>query len=215
MSVLSPSGLETTDYGLQGWNAILTANVQRLNTKIGNIMDDANPAIIGSEAVVDPVELYGEMYGGSSGLLITPVSTWVRYASTGAGAVSGATYVIWNAHQLQIKTNGAGEYKVEASFTVSPDVACNLKGAIFKNGSEVAKLTKTFAMGAGAEREMVLTGLLDGLVNTDYIELFVTSDVDNTTITVDSVNVAIKSEGLMLAKVVDLITKLENCGVLA
>lgn len=32
MSQLTPTNLETTDYGQQGWNAILKANVQKLNT---------------------------------------------------------------------------------------------------------------------------------------------------------------------------------------
>jgi len=31
MSVLSPTSLETTDYGQQGWNAVHSANMQKLN----------------------------------------------------------------------------------------------------------------------------------------------------------------------------------------
>lgn len=38
MSVLSPSSLETVDYGVQGWNAIVTSDMQRLNNKLGHLM---------------------------------------------------------------------------------------------------------------------------------------------------------------------------------
>ena len=31
MASLTPTGLETITYGQQGWNAIVTANMQRLN----------------------------------------------------------------------------------------------------------------------------------------------------------------------------------------
>lgn len=31
MSILSPTNLETNDYGEQGWNAVFNADVQRLN----------------------------------------------------------------------------------------------------------------------------------------------------------------------------------------
>lgn len=41
MSVLSPSSLETVDYGVQGWNAIVTSNMQRLNGKLGHLMSAA------------------------------------------------------------------------------------------------------------------------------------------------------------------------------
>ena len=42
MSVLSPTSLETTDYGLQGWNAVHSANMQKLNDtllKISGLSD--------------------------------------------------------------------------------------------------------------------------------------------------------------------------------
>lgn len=38
MAVLSPSGLETIDQGTQGWNDILTTNLQRINDKLGHPM---------------------------------------------------------------------------------------------------------------------------------------------------------------------------------
>ncbi len=38
MSSLSPTGLETITYGQQGWNAIVTANMQRLNGWIGRLL---------------------------------------------------------------------------------------------------------------------------------------------------------------------------------
>ncbi len=38
MSSLTPTGLETITYGQQGWNAIVTANMQRLNGWIGKLL---------------------------------------------------------------------------------------------------------------------------------------------------------------------------------
>lgn len=38
MSSLNPTGLETITYGQQGWNAIVTANMQRLNGWIGKLL---------------------------------------------------------------------------------------------------------------------------------------------------------------------------------
>ena len=38
MASLTPTGLETITYGQQGWNAIVTANMQRLNTWLGKLL---------------------------------------------------------------------------------------------------------------------------------------------------------------------------------
>ena len=45
MASLTPTGLETITYGQQGWNAIVTANMQRLNAWLGKLlplMDNRN-----------------------------------------------------------------------------------------------------------------------------------------------------------------------------
>ena len=38
MASLTPTGLEMITYGQQGWNAIVTANMQRLNTWLGKLL---------------------------------------------------------------------------------------------------------------------------------------------------------------------------------
>lgn len=38
MASLTPTGLETITYGQQSWNAIVTANMQRLNTWLGKLL---------------------------------------------------------------------------------------------------------------------------------------------------------------------------------
>ena len=38
MARLTPTGLETITYGQQGWNAVITANMQRLNTWLGKLL---------------------------------------------------------------------------------------------------------------------------------------------------------------------------------
>lgn len=44
MAILNPSSLETTDYGLQGWNAAHSANMQKLNTYLAKFTPLWNPA---------------------------------------------------------------------------------------------------------------------------------------------------------------------------
>lgn len=44
MAVLSPTSLETTEYGLQGWNAVHTANMQKINTYLNKFTPLWNPA---------------------------------------------------------------------------------------------------------------------------------------------------------------------------
>lgn len=38
MSILTPSGLETITYGQQGWNAVITSNMQKLNGWIEKLL---------------------------------------------------------------------------------------------------------------------------------------------------------------------------------
>lgn len=44
MAVLSPTSLETVSYGQQGWNAVVTANMQKLNTYFTKFAPLWNPA---------------------------------------------------------------------------------------------------------------------------------------------------------------------------
>jgi hypothetical protein len=56
MSILSPTNLETTEYGQQGWNAILKANVQRLNTLFNRLWAFLDKGIA-SDGESDPDKL--------------------------------------------------------------------------------------------------------------------------------------------------------------
>ena len=71
MSVLSPSSLETVDYGVQGWNAIVTTNMQRINDKLGHLMSAAKvpgTATLADNAaiVTNPAAQTSEMLTDSS-----------------------------------------------------------------------------------------------------------------------------------------------------
>ena len=59
MASLTPTGLETITYGQQGWNAIVTANMQRLNTWLGKLlplMDSRSRTAGGGPQIVPRVE---------------------------------------------------------------------------------------------------------------------------------------------------------------
>ncbi|MEG1609894.1 MAG: hypothetical protein RR317_01775, partial [Bilophila sp.] len=58
MSMLTPSGLETITYGQQGWNAIITFNMQKLNDWIGKLLPLVNtsPRTAGLVPVWDQTE---------------------------------------------------------------------------------------------------------------------------------------------------------------
>jgi hypothetical protein len=68
MTVLSPTNLETTDYGQQGWNAVHSANMQRLNTylnKLWALLTGAkNP---GADSVADAAAVTAEALTDSTG----------------------------------------------------------------------------------------------------------------------------------------------------
>lgn len=54
MTVLSPTNLETTDYGQQGWNAVHSANMQRLNAFIAKLWGPTTAAkALGTDTVSD------------------------------------------------------------------------------------------------------------------------------------------------------------------
>lgn len=57
MSILTPSGLETITYGQQGWNAIITANMQKLNGWISKLFPlvDSTTRTAGAVPVWDQV----------------------------------------------------------------------------------------------------------------------------------------------------------------
>jgi hypothetical protein len=53
MSVLPDSNLETIDYQSQGWSAIVTSNMQLLDSQLRHVLK-GNANILGSQAQVDP-----------------------------------------------------------------------------------------------------------------------------------------------------------------
>ena len=79
MTVLS-GGLETTNYGQQGWNAVHTANMEKLDaTLLGTLLADS---VLGAETVVDPEAVTMETITDSSGG--TPANTIVAISGSGA-----------------------------------------------------------------------------------------------------------------------------------
>jgi len=52
MTVLSDSDLETVDYGVAGWSAIVTSNIEKLDTKLRKVLK-GNTKILGVGTVTD------------------------------------------------------------------------------------------------------------------------------------------------------------------
>lgn len=64
MTILA-GGLETTNYGQQGWNAVHTANMEKLDNKLlGCLLADKN---LGDDTVIDPTAITMEIITDSSG----------------------------------------------------------------------------------------------------------------------------------------------------
>lgn len=78
MAILSPSTLETADIGTSGWNAIYSANWQKVNTKLGILMSSTDTP--GSAAVADPAVQTSETLTDSTG----------GSATNTIGAISGS-----------------------------------------------------------------------------------------------------------------------------
>ena len=79
MTVLA-GGLETTDYGQQGWNAVHTANMEKLDEKLlGCLLADKD---LGEDAVVDPAAITMEIITDSS--TGTPTNTIKAISGSGA-----------------------------------------------------------------------------------------------------------------------------------
>lgn len=78
MTVLSPSGLETCTIGTSGWNAIYSANFEKINTHLGHPLSAFQNS--GVPVVSDPAAQTSETLTNSTGGVI----------SNTIGAVSGS-----------------------------------------------------------------------------------------------------------------------------
>lgn len=72
MTILSPSNLETTPAGTEGWNEISTTNMQRLNDKLGHLISATK--VPGTDTIAnesttqtDPAETTAEQLTDSTG----------------------------------------------------------------------------------------------------------------------------------------------------
>jgi K+-transporting ATPase c subunit len=80
MAFLLPSNLETIAIGVSGWNAILTSNMELINTKLGHLM--SADAVPGVPTVDDPAAVtYETLTDSSTG---TPATTIVAISGSGA-----------------------------------------------------------------------------------------------------------------------------------
>jgi len=82
MAILSPSTIETADIGTSGWNAIYTANWQKVNTKLGHLMSATK--VPGVATVADPAVQTSETLTDSTGG--TPANTISAISGSGADA---------------------------------------------------------------------------------------------------------------------------------
>lgn len=78
---LLTSGLETIEYGTQGWSAIQRNNMQLLDTKLVNVLS-GNAKILGAGLVVDPI-----------GSQADPAAQTSATLTDSTGGTAGATLV--------------------------------------------------------------------------------------------------------------------------
>lgn len=91
MTVLSPTSLETTDYGQQGWNAVLSSNMQRLNTYLTKLW---GPTVatkaLGTDTVSDASAATAQTLTDSTGGTASQTLSEVAYANWEDGTLYGA-----------------------------------------------------------------------------------------------------------------------------
>ena len=85
MASLTPTGLETITYGQQGWNAIVTANMQRLNAWLGKMLplmdnrsrtEGAVPMVERRQRQLGAVQARYSPYNGTGGPQVPRGGRW-------------------------------------------------------------------------------------------------------------------------------------------
>jgi hypothetical protein len=90
MTVLSPTNLETTDYGQQGWNAVHSSNMQRLNTLLTRLWSPLTaPQPLGSITLADAQAATAQVLTNNTGGTASQSLSAVSYANWEDGTLYG------------------------------------------------------------------------------------------------------------------------------
>jgi hypothetical protein len=90
MTVLSPTNLETTDYGQQGWNAIHSSNMQRLNTFLTKLWGPTTALkALGTDTVTDAQAATAQALTNNTGGTVSQTLSPVAYANWEDGTLYG------------------------------------------------------------------------------------------------------------------------------
>lgn len=141
---------------------------------------------------------YGAIYedddSGTNEIVISPPNEWEKWATSTAGAVAGAPYVTADTtnDRLVIGAGGGGTYAVfgHAAVELSGNSIVHMR--LRKNGTEVEDALKTFDQKSTGQRlDLDFSGLVSGLVENDYLELWFSATSNNTTITIYYINLTV------------------------
>jgi hypothetical protein len=90
MTVLSPTNLETTDYGQQGWNAVHSSNMQRLNSYLSRLWSPLTaPQPLGSITLADAQAATAQALTNNTGGTPSQTLAAVAYANWEDGTLYG------------------------------------------------------------------------------------------------------------------------------
>lgn len=138
---------------------------------------------------------HGELYTHETGLQVDAVTadTWYEVSGTTAGLSSGGNYVTLAAAggDITIGSMGAGIYRVSFTISMEANKACTLHGAVYVNGAKQNKISwRRDIANPNDVGSASAVGLLS-LSAADIIDIRLTSDVNNTTIGIDHMNLSI------------------------
>ena len=135
------------------------------------------------------VQSYGELYqdddSGTYTIVVTPADTYSKWSNTTAGTTASGTLVTTDIgnDRLVVGSTGEGKYSVTAHSALSCSNSAAISMELRVNGTAYNQGFSTCDQkGSGQKLDLSFAGLVD-LSSNDSLELWFSSDTNNTTLT--------------------------------
>ena len=187
----------TSDYLSMSINAIEKQRWTDDGVLIGDIVNNEYLQV-NNDGVATFRQSYGEMYennASGTSITLTTSGTYYGWVSATSGELKGTNYVTFSdnatADRLVIGTNGAGIYDIDVTFSFTGSNSQTITGSIFKNDSEITKLSARRGLGTSPPiGNANISGKLSLAAN-DYIDLRFSSSESSASITIYNINVSL------------------------
>ncbi len=138
--------------------------------------------------------VYANLYEDSAGtgITLTDLGVYYRWVSSTVGESSGVDYAVASAatDNITIGVSGGGIYYLSLASSFRGSNNSNIHGAVFLGGVRQDGFEFHRKMGGADVGSASANGLLT-LASTNVIDLRFSSDTDNTTVTVEHVNLTL------------------------